>query len=341
MPTVDVIIPCYKYGHYLEGCVASVLSQEGVRVRALIIDDCSPDCTEEVGRRLAAGDARVAYRRHAVNIGHIRTYNEALAEVTADYCLILSADDLLTPGALLRAVDVMERHPEVGLTYGPDVTFSTPSPDPATAAEGSRTYRIYKYPEFLAVSCQLTHTPIQSPTAVVRTSLHQQIGFYLPELPYTGDTEIWLRMAAHAPVCELGAVQAFRRLHPGNMSLAFSPLQRLQEQRKAFQTHFAHFGHDWPDVARLEPVMNRSIAELAFWSGVMAYEQGRGCDCSALLGFAADISPEMTEWNAWRRFQWKRRLAPGVVWRWLGARHASGSAATVVLAAAVERASGQ
>ena len=41
------------------------------------------------------------------------------------------------------------------------------------------------------------HTPIQAPTILVRTSLHQKIGDYLPSLPHTADTEIWLRMAAH------------------------------------------------------------------------------------------------------------------------------------------------
>ena len=43
LPTVSVIVPCYSYGAVLEGCVESVLSQRGVDVRVLIIDDCSPD----------------------------------------------------------------------------------------------------------------------------------------------------------------------------------------------------------------------------------------------------------------------------------------------------------
>jgi len=41
-PTVSVIVPCYRYADLLEGCVASVLSQDGVDVRVLIVDDCSP-----------------------------------------------------------------------------------------------------------------------------------------------------------------------------------------------------------------------------------------------------------------------------------------------------------
>src|SRR4249920_3034504 len=49
---VDVIIPCYKYARYLAACVESVLTQDGVDVRALVIDDASPDETPSVAARL-------------------------------------------------------------------------------------------------------------------------------------------------------------------------------------------------------------------------------------------------------------------------------------------------
>src|SRR5207244_808119 len=162
-------------------CIRSILAQEGVDVRVLLMDDASTDSTEWVGRRLAA-DARVEYRRHSVNRGHIATYNEALALMTGDYCLILSADDLLTPGALMRA-----------------------------------------------------------------------IGDYLPDLPASGDTEIWLRMAAHADVCELDADQAFRRLHANNMSLDYPPLRWLAEQRRAFEVHFNAYRPARLEIIGLEP----------------------------------------------------------------------------------------
>src|SRR5207237_1688577 len=88
MSRVDVIVPCYNYGNMLRACVRSVLDQEDADVRVIVMDDASTDSTEAVGRRLAAEDPRVEYRRHATNCGHIATYNEALADVTADYCMI-------------------------------------------------------------------------------------------------------------------------------------------------------------------------------------------------------------------------------------------------------------
>src|SRR5437762_480071 len=68
MSRVDVIVPCYKYAHFLDECVTSALTQRGVEVRVLVIDDASPDNTPEVGLALARRDPRVEYRRPAANI---------------------------------------------------------------------------------------------------------------------------------------------------------------------------------------------------------------------------------------------------------------------------------
>ena len=70
-PRVDVIVPCYNYGDVLEACVRSILTQQEVDVRVMIMDDASSDTTQEVGSRLTAADPRVKYASHTVNRGHI------------------------------------------------------------------------------------------------------------------------------------------------------------------------------------------------------------------------------------------------------------------------------
>src|SRR4051812_40163057 len=88
MSSVDVFIPCYKYAHYLRGCVESVLKQQGVDLRVLILDDCSPDDTPEIARQLMREDPRVAYYRNPSNRGHIETYNIGIDWCAGDYCLL-------------------------------------------------------------------------------------------------------------------------------------------------------------------------------------------------------------------------------------------------------------
>jgi glycosyltransferase involved in cell wall biosynthesis len=71
-----------------------------------------------------AKDSRVHYVRHQTNIGHIATYNEGIEWASADYMLLLSADDIVLPGAFARAMNLMDRHPNVGMTFGRAIDFS-------------------------------------------------------------------------------------------------------------------------------------------------------------------------------------------------------------------------
>ena len=100
---MDVVIPCYRYGRYLQECVQSVLTQGIGGLRVLIIDDASPDETPEVAAALARQDKRVTYRRHEANRGHIETYNEGIAWARADYMMLLSAEKT-TICSLVRSV---------------------------------------------------------------------------------------------------------------------------------------------------------------------------------------------------------------------------------------------
>ncbi len=52
MAKVDVVVPCYNYGHFLTACVESVLAQEDVEVKVLVVDDGSVDQSVEIARSL-------------------------------------------------------------------------------------------------------------------------------------------------------------------------------------------------------------------------------------------------------------------------------------------------
>ena len=77
-----------------------------------------PTRTPRICEELKQSDHRVRVIRHETNKRHIATYNEGIALARGKYFVLLSADDLLTPGSLRRATDIMEAHPAVGLVYG-------------------------------------------------------------------------------------------------------------------------------------------------------------------------------------------------------------------------------
>src|SRR5207248_2493337 len=175
MSRVDVIIPCYNYGRYLPGCVHSVLGQEGVDVRVLIIDDASPDGSGDVAEQLARRHGRVEARRHAVNRRHIATYNEGLDWAAGDYLLLLSADDLLAPGALRRAARALDAHPEVGLTYGRQIQFTSDTAPAAGPASVDGGWHIRSGGEFLEWWCRTGQNPVTTPTAVGRNAPQERM----------------------------------------------------------------------------------------------------------------------------------------------------------------------
>jgi len=312
MRSVDVVVPCYRYGHYLRECVNSVLTQQGVSVRVLIIDDASPDNTRQVAGELAEADKRVTVRTHLINRGHIATYNEGLLDwAAAEYSLLLSPDDVLAPGALSRAAKLMNRHPEVGFAYGHHRDFRTGDKlrHEAVPCEDFRA-KIFTGMEFLEASCALGCTGIESPTAVVRTELQQRVGGYTKELPHSGDTEMWLRFALHGPVAFVDAVQAFKRGHEDSMSSQYRGARQVLEQQAAFETVFEKYAGLIPDLPRVRRLLARGIAEGIFQEASRAFDQGDVRTCREDLRLAVRIDPGVQSWGPWKRLRLKQFLGP-------------------------------
>jgi glycosyltransferase involved in cell wall biosynthesis len=314
-PTVSVVVPCYRYGHFLPECVQSLLDQEGVDVRVLIIDDASPDDSAAVADRLAAQDSRVEVWRHEANRGHIATYNEGLLEwADGDYSVLLSADDLLTPGALARATAVLEERPEVGFVYGHPIDWQDSDPRPTPRLE---TTGVTVWPglDWLRIVCGLGHTVVSGPTVVVRTELQQRVGGYLPELPHTGDVEMWMRFAAHADVAFIkGADQAFYRLHSSQMTTERVALVDLRQRKAAYDALFDAHADRIPDARKLAARADRKMAKEALWRACRAYERRRmdATPIGELVAFArstylhADRLPEF--WG----LRWREIAGPRV-----------------------------
>jgi glycosyltransferase involved in cell wall biosynthesis len=321
MSRVDVVVPCYNYGRFLGGCVESVLSQEGVEVRVLIIDDASADETPAVAEALADRDVRVEFRRHPANRGHIATYNEGLLGwAEADYSLLLSADDLLTPGALARAAALLHAHPEVGLTFGRQIVLRSEEPPPAPPdTEGEHSCRIIAGRDFLASCCSSASNPVETPTAVVRTDVQKRIGGYRADLPHTADLELWLRFAAAGDVGVIEADQAFKRSHATSMQREYlrQDLGDLAERRAAFDAFFRGQGDDLPGRGRLERAVYRGLAMEAFWGASRAFEQGEPNRCHELLEYAVGLDRTLPGRPEWRRLRLKRAVGPAF-WRRLG-----------------------
>lgn len=315
MSSVDAVIPCYNYARFLSRSVDSVLQQQGVDVRVLIIDDASSDNTPETAARLAS-DPRVEYRRHERNRGHIATYNEGLLHwASADYSVLLSADDALTPGALARAVRVMNANREVSMVFGFALIFDNDAQLDGSTDLGSDDARIITGADFIRHCCAFAN-PVPTPTAIVRTRLQHEVGGYRAHLPHSGDMEMWMRLAGAGSVGVLRSVQAYYRWHGGNMGVNYydSQLGDLQEQLEACRECFEHIDNAKIDSAAMKDLVCKRIGEQAFWMASNAFDLGDLGRSGECLAFAAEHFPGIRATKMWRRFRMKRVLGH-VLWK--------------------------
>jgi GT2 family glycosyltransferase len=308
MATVSVVVPCYNYAHLLPGCLASIVNQDGVDVKVLVIDDCSPDGSGERAAELIAEMPQVELLRHQVNRGHIATYNEGLEWADGDYTVLLSADDLLVPGALRRATALMDRNPSVTFTYGYAVPFADDTSLPRVRQNDARE-RIWSGERWIARRCRTATNIISSPEVVVRTSTQRRVGGYRPDLPHSGDLEMWLRLAAQGDVGVItGADQAMYRVHCASMSQTafFAALPDLAQRHAAFEAFFATAADNLPDAPALRRASARATARRALWrAGRLLRRTDRDAHLAAqdLVDFALSIAPDATntpEYHAWR-----------------------------------------
>lgn len=282
-------------------------------MRVLVIDDASTDDSAQVANRLATEHDRVEFRLHEVNRGHIATYNEGLLEwADGDYSVLISADDLLTPGSLGRATAVLEANPNIGFVYGHARWWEEDEPLPAARVE-STGVTVWPGLDWLRIVSGLGHSVISAPEVVVRTSVQQKIGGYRPELPHTADAEMWMRFALHSDVAYIkGADQAYYRIHGKKMSNERVPLVDLVQRKAAYDSFFDAHCNQIPNADRLRQRAARKIAKEALWRACRAYERRRTATTPVreLLDFANATYPSTARLPEYWGLRWRQKVGP-------------------------------
>lgn len=310
MSSVDVVVPCYNYARYLNKCVESIINQQDVDVRVLIIDDASTDETPKVGHALAERDPRVYYRRHDKNKGHIETYNEGLLGwASAEYSLLLSSDDMLVPGALRRATRLLDQHNSIGMLYGLAVIITDDSDYSLAENDISEDYKIISGSSFVQ-HCFQSGNPVPTPTAVVRTKLQHRLGGYRSNFPHTGDMEMWMRFAVHGSIGVLRAVQAYYRWHEVNMSSQYfdSVLRDHRDLVITFRDFSEKWGMHFTEHGYWYDSMVKRFGERTFWIASKSFDNNDVEVCNQCIKFVKEFYPEIIKSPVWWRFQAKRLL---------------------------------
>jgi Glycosyl transferase family 2 len=113
--TLEFLIPSYKRPQSFVRAVLSVASQIkelnlGDRVKVTVVDDCSPniDLAETIDT-ISPFSQFVSVRQNNVNKGMSLNIRDMVAESAADFCTVLTDDDLLQPDSLKQIIETIDK----------------------------------------------------------------------------------------------------------------------------------------------------------------------------------------------------------------------------------------
>lgn len=296
MSRIDVAIPSFNYARYLPACIESVLSQGVDDIRVHVIDNASTDDSVAVARQIAARDARVSILARPANLGPHASFNSGVDWATGPYMMILCADDLLAPGALRRAADMLDRNPGAAFAYGGEVEWHAQDAEPPRLpAQDHLGWNSVDGTTYLRRRCLDPMANHSTGMVLVRTAIQKRAGHYRETLRYYDDHEMMLRLANLGDVVWTDAVLGIRRIHGCNMSNLYNGSRRedLEHRLEAFRSFLAIDARRRPDAAELRVLSDRNFAATALlWAGAAAMG---GCrrECLDLLSFAASVDPSV------------------------------------------------
>lgn len=140
---VSVIVPCYNYAQYLPEALESVLAQTHKNWECIIVNDGSPDNTEEVALKYCNKDSRFKYF-YKENGGHSSARNFGILRSAGKYILPLDADDYISELFLEKAAEVLNKDESIKLVTG-QVQLYGMSDEKITIAFDLRSFLIVNY----------------------------------------------------------------------------------------------------------------------------------------------------------------------------------------------------
>lgn len=245
MCKVSIIMPIYNVENTVNESIDSALAQTFKDFELLIIDDGSPDKSYEMCVARAAQDSRIRIIRQK-NKGLAGARNTGVQHAQGEYLAFLDSDDLWTIEKLDRHVNLLDSHPEVGLSYNGSEFID----------DDSNSLGIFQTPKTQNISPGdvITRNPVGNGSApVIRAVTMREIEFTDPSgetnyfdstLRQSEDIECWVRIIATTNWKFLGidAPLTRYRVNEGGLSA------NVDKQFESWMTAYSKMQSYAPDV---------------------------------------------------------------------------------------------
>ena len=290
-PLVTIVTPSYNQGRFIRETIESVLSQDYRPIEYMVFDGGSTDETTEVlksyGDRFYWVSEKDNGQSNAVNKGWSRASGQILGW--------LNSDDIYLPGAISRAVDFLNHHPEVVAVYGEGYHIE----------EDGRI--IERYPTEPFNRQRLTETCyICQPTVFIRKAVLEEIGLLDENLRYCMDYDLWFRIARRYDFGYLTEYLACTRFYRGTKTLG----QKVQVHKEILEIVFRHNKSVPPSwvYAYGHALLERYFSRSSFLGNFFFVTSLIGLSLGKLLAYNHRVP--IAEWRHWwqwlkHNFRWK------------------------------------
>ena len=209
-PKIDVVMPVRNGAKYIEQAITSILADQSLISKLIVIDDGSTDNTRDIISRL---NTRTEIQLVSqAGLGLTPALNRGLEESQAEFIARMDADDVSIKGRLPAQLAFLMRHPSI-VAVGAQAEYI----DEEGRALGTRTHYPLDPPEvrrqLFDIGCVICH-----PTVLIRREALVKCGGYHNAFTHAEDYDLWLRLTDHFEIANLPEVFLRYRRHSNQVS---------------------------------------------------------------------------------------------------------------------------
>lgn len=204
---VTIVTPSYNQASFLEETILSVLNQDYPNIEYWIMDGGSTDGSLEIIQGYAD---RLAGWVSEKDAGQTDAINKGFRRATGQVLAWINSDDTYEPGAIRKAVELLDEFPDWGMVYG-DTNFIDGHGKVLGKFPASQT----DYPKLRQ---GYVHIPQQA--AFFRADLWRQVGPLDPTFYFAMDYDLWVRLAKISRLVYVRQTWANFRLHEHAKTIA-------------------------------------------------------------------------------------------------------------------------
>ncbi|MGL4676066.1 MAG: glycosyltransferase family 2 protein [Brevinema sp.] len=112
---ISVIIPIYNVEKYIGTCLDSIITQSYTNIEIIIVNDYSPDNSEQIILEYQQKDSRIKYFKNDINQGLFVTRKNGFLQATGDYIINIDSDDYFFSPTILEDSIQFFSNPSVDL----------------------------------------------------------------------------------------------------------------------------------------------------------------------------------------------------------------------------------